>query len=91
MSKLKIKYPLIMIGWADAISNENGWHTTEEAIEWVESDNWIVHQVGWVIKETKDYVFIANVYNEASGGREETWSGLFKIPKPWIQYRKKIK
>ncbi len=91
MKPYKLKYKLVQIGWADAISNEDGWHNIEDAVKWAEDDNWIVHQVGWIIKETKDYILIANIFNEASAGRDETYSGLFKIPKPWILYKSEIK
>lgn len=80
------KYKLVKIGWADAIENLDGWHTEEEALKWAADDDWIVHQVGWVLKETNDYILLSNKYNEASGGRDSTYGGLFKIPKPWIKY-----
>lgn len=79
-------YKLVRIGWADAIENLEGWHTEKEALEWADDDDWIVHQVGWVLKETDDYILLSNKYNEASGGRDGTFGGLFKIPKPWIKY-----
>jgi len=80
-------YKLIKIGWADAIENQDGWHTLEEAQEWHKDDDWIVHQVGWILEETKDYIVLFNKYNEPSAGRKATISGLFKIPKPWIKYK----
>ena len=91
MKPHKSKYKLVQIGWADAIENLLGWQSIEEALEWAEDDDWIIHQIGWVIKETKDYVLLASRLNEASGGRESAYSGLFKIPKPWIQYKTEIK
>lgn len=81
---------LIKIGWADAIENLHGWHTKKEALEWAEDDKWIVHQVGWILKETDDYILFTSQWNEASAGREQTFSGLFKVPKPWIQYMHEI-
>ena len=84
------KYKLVKIGWADAIENLNGWHTIEEALEWATDDDWVVHQVGWILKETADYILLAGKHNDASGGRDFTWGGLFKIPKPWIKYLKEL-
>lgn len=81
---------LIKIGWADAIENLHGWHTEKEALKWAENDNWIVHQVGWILKETDNYILFTSQYNEASGGRKKTYSGLFKIPKPWVIYKEEI-
>ena len=82
---------LVRIGWADAIENLEGWHTEKEAMEWADEDDWIVHQVGWVLKETDDYILLSNKHNEASGGRDSTYGGLFKIPKPWIKYCIEVK
>lgn len=80
--------PLVKIGWSDAIENLDGWHSEKEAVEWAEEDDWIVHQVGWILKETDEYILFTNRYNSPSAGREGTYGGLFKIPKPWIKYRK---
>jgi hypothetical protein len=80
------KYRLVRIGWADAIENLDGWHTEEEALKWADDDDWIVHQVGWVLKETNDYILLGNKHNDASCGRDSTFGGLFKIPKPWVKY-----
>jgi hypothetical protein len=82
---------LVRIGWADAIENLEGWHTEKEAMEWADDDNWIVHQVGWVLKETDDYILLSNKHNEASCGRDSSYGGLFKIPKPWIKYCIEVK
>jgi hypothetical protein len=84
-------FKLVAIGWADAMSNESGWKTYDEAVEWVEDDDFVTHQVGWIIKETKEYILMADKFNEPSGGRPELIAGLFKIPKTWIRYREEIK
>ncbi len=81
---------LIRIGWADAIENLNGWHSKEDALEWAQNDNWVVHQVGWILKETDDYILLCGHWNEASAGREATFGCLFKIPKPWIKYKHEV-
>lgn len=81
---------LVKIGWADAIENLEGWHTEKEAIDWAKDDDWIVHQVGWILDETDDYLLFSNKFNEASGGRDSSFGGLFKIPKPWILYKKEL-
>ena len=81
---------LVQIGWADAIENLQGWHTKEEALKWAKEDNWIVHQVGWILEETDSYILFSSQWNEESSGRDKTYSGLFKIPKPWIEYRYKL-
>jgi len=81
---------LIKIGWADAIENLYGWHTKKQSLKWAKNDNWIVHQVGWILEETDDYILFTSQYNQATAKRKETFSGLFKVPKPWILYREEI-
>jgi len=81
---------LILVGWADAIENLDGWHTQEEAIEWGRTDDWIVHQVGWILDETESYILLSSRFNEACGDRDSSVGGLFKIPKPWILYMKTL-
>lgn len=80
-------YKLVKIGWADAIENENTWHTLEEATQWHKDDDWIVHQTGWLLEENKDYIVLFSKFNDPSGGRPATIGGLFKVPKPWIKYK----
>lgn len=74
---------LVKIGWADAIERDGTWISQEEAERWADEDNWIVEMVGWILKETNDYILIATRYLE----RDDVFSGVFKIPKPWIAYR----
>ena len=85
------EFRLVRIGWADAIENLDGWHTKKEALNWAKNDDWIVHQVGWILKETDDYILLSSKRNSASCGRDSTFGGLFKIPKPWIKYIIEIK
>jgi len=85
-----ISYPLVKLGWADASEAADTWFTIDQALEWAQDDDWIVHQVGWILKETDDFLLLASRYNDPSGGREGTFAGVFKIPKPWIKYRIEI-
>ena len=80
---MKVEY----IEWTDAIENLNGWHELDEALEWGREDDWIVREVGCVLKETKDYILMAVKKTKPSKGREAQYGQLFKIPKPWIVKR----
>jgi len=82
---MKVK-PLIYIEWGDAISN-TGWVSEDDAVAWADSEDWIVKNIGWVVKETKDYILLAGKYSEGS----EEWGLVHKIPKTWIKTRKTIK
>ena len=81
---------LVKIGWVDAISNLEEWQTEEEALEWAASDNWMIHQVGWILAETETYILLAGWFNETSGGRAAGYSGLLKIPRGWVRYCEEI-
>jgi len=79
--------PLIYIEWVDAATN-SGWFTHEETREWINKDNWLVRQVGWILEENEKHIILA--------GRIEIddtslLGQLCKIPKPWIVRRKIIK
>ena len=78
---------LVYVEWVDASSN-SGWMSHEEAEKWIEKPNWLVKQVGWILKESKKHLILA--------GRLETddcqlVGALQKIPKTWITKRKVLK
>ena len=81
----KFNKKLVYIEWGDAISN-TGWMSEKEAIEWADSSDWIVKNVGWILKENKDYILLASKFSEGS----EEYGLLHKIPKTWIKVRKVI-
>lgn len=84
-NKTKEKNRLIYIEWGDAISN-TGWMDKEDAIKWGEEEHWLVKNIGWLLKETKDYILLAAKYSDGSG----EYGLLHKIPKTWIKKRKDI-
>ena len=86
-----IKRPkLIYLEWCDSISNSS-WKNEEDAIEWADQSNWIVKNVGWVIKETKEYICLASSISEPSDDQETLLGNLQKIPKTSIRKRRLIK
>ena len=76
---------LVYLEWGDAISN-TGWMSKEDALEWGEEQHWLVKNVGWLLKETKDYILLAAKYSDGSG----EYGLLHKIPKTWIKRREAI-
>lgn len=80
----------VYIEWCDAITNENSWLSKSEAIEWAESKNWIVKHLGFIVKETDEYILIAG---EIGGMTSEDplLGNVTKIPKTWIKSRKDLK
>ena len=81
---------LIYLEWSDACT-EGGWKTYEQALKWSQDANWQVCEVGWLIKETKQYIVIASTYSEENLHEGPMFNGFTKIPKTWIRKRKVIK
>jgi hypothetical protein len=77
---------LIYLEWCDAISN-TGWMTEKQALRWAEEDQWLVKNVGWIIKETKEYLVLSSKYSEET----KEFGLLHKIPKTWVRKRKELK
>ena len=80
------QYRLIYIEWADAIT-DTGWKTEKQSIKWAESNDWVVKNVGWLLKETKGYILLAAKYSEIT----QEYGLLHKIPTTWIRKRKILK
>jgi len=77
---------LIYIEWCDAMVNQNSWLSIDEAIQWAETNNWIISEVGFVLKETDEYILIANKKNLYDTDNVEV-GGIMKIPTTWIKKR----
>ena len=78
---------LIYLEWADALTNSR-WFTVNEAKQWGETSDWIVREAGWLIKETKEYIVIAEGWMPQDHWTDEQFVNLHKIPKTWIRKRK---
>ncbi len=82
-------HPLVYIKWTDAIGKPESWETLDDALEWGDKDYWHVETVGWILKETKEYILMASKRGLQVG--EDTHYGqLFKLPKPWILERREL-
>lgn len=82
---------ITFIEWCDATSNENAWRTYDEAISWADNEDWRVQNVGWILKETKNYILLSTKRSRETDLLEAQYGSLFKIPKTWIKKRKEIK
>jgi len=80
------KYPQVYIKWVDIIATDSGWHTREELEEWELNEPDTVTQVGFLYKETKDYVILIDSYIT-----EDYVGAATKIPKSNIILFKKNK
>ena len=78
---------LIYIEWQDAHAIDSGWKSDEEIEKFSTSEDFIVKQVGWIIKETKTYTIVAGSRVEPGEFVAGGWGEVIKIPKSWIRKR----
>jgi hypothetical protein len=88
---MKNKYPLVYIEWCDAIDTGLGWETIRITKQWAKTNEWVIKQAGWIVKETKKYIVICAKYNPQEDNYQGMVSHTTKIPKTWILKRKTIK
>lgn len=79
--------PFVYIRWTDACSDCHGWKDEESAIEWANGVQWLVETSGWIIKETKEYILIAQQRGDWNERDDYQYANLMKIPKTWIKLR----
>jgi hypothetical protein len=82
-----IKYPLVYIEWEDAYSIPMEWKDTDELTGILADECFIIKQSGFVLKETDEFIVLANQLNELNLS-DDQYSGLHRIPKGCL--RKKI-
>jgi hypothetical protein len=83
------KNKLLYVEWQDAITMKEGWYAKEDVIDWGKSEDWLIKQVGYLIKENKKYILLATKFNPQEYG-ENKYSEITKIPKGWIKKRRFI-
>jgi len=79
------EHELVYLEWCDAITTPHPWMSQEEAIEWADEEDWVVSEVGWILKETKEYIVIASRKNLDDDTCN--FAGIMKIPTTWILCR----
>jgi hypothetical protein len=81
-----LNYPLVYILWNDIVSGETGWKTLDEAMEWADNEEGLVHQTGFLVEDDGDHVTLIDSYFKDS----ETVGTPTKIPKQNVKFIKKI-
>lgn len=77
---------LVYIEWEDAYSVPSGWQTKKEIGGILSNESFIVKQTGFVIKETKRFIVLANQVNYLKLS-DSQYSGLHRIPKGCLRKR----
>lgn len=82
------KYKRVYIEWCDALSAYDEWTDISEVLEWADTNDWIVKEIGFILKETKQYILLASRINEQHD--TDRISSCIKIPKTWILKREDL-
>ena len=67
---------LVLIEWEDSFGCPTGWQYADE----VTPSPIIVHSVGWLLKETKEYKFLAPHINKPGTSERPQIAGYITIP-----------
>jgi hypothetical protein len=67
---------IIIVKWSDVISSDSGWHSLEEAKEFVETRSSVVTQVGFLLRKDDRYLVMTESYFEGTN----TIGGVIRIP-----------
>lgn len=67
------KYPIVLVKWNDASSDDNEWKHEED----LDDNDEIVTTVGYLIKETKNFIWIAcSTYEKYNNNRTKIPLGM---------------
>ena len=77
---------LVYIEWCDAVSNSS-WFDKKEVDKWCEDESEIIKQVGWIYKETNEYMVLVSRLSKSNNGAWDQYGSIQKIPKTWIYKR----
>lgn len=71
--------------WIDAIAYIGGpWCDESEFKEFKQKwETSFVHEAGWLVAKSKDFVWVCRAWSKASDGY--IYSGLMMIPKTWVK------
>lgn len=80
------KYPLVFCEWEDIVSSDTNWRDLDDAIHWVDSENGIVNQVGFMLENNDDYLILMDSFFSEG----DTVGAITRIPKAVVKSIKKI-
>jgi len=74
----------VYIKWIDAMADNSGWKTIEDAVEWAETVPIEIDEVGYILEENEEYILLISKINK------DIVSGLTRIPKKYIVEQKEL-
>ncbi len=79
------KHKLVYIEWED-ITSSDGWRNEDNATCWASDEGWLIKQVGFIYKETENYLtLVAGAHIEKE--YQSQYHQFLKIPKVLIRKR----
>jgi len=78
--KAKYNYPIVYVEWTDT-ATEDAWQLTEDAVN---NDPHPAFTTGWLLKETKNVLYISHSYSPDDKGRDEEVMGKVSIPRSTV-------
>jgi len=78
-------YPIVYIKWKDACSAPEKWMPDNDMDDWISGGTWMVHHVGWLIKETEEFYTVAAMIVHESEYSQGFKGHVHKIPVEWCE------
>lgn len=83
------KIDIVFIQWEDAAKSDQPWLTAEEIPGFLAEHFW-VRSVGFLLENNKTHVVLATDVAYQNDFKPEQWSGVLRVPQPWIKEFKKL-
>lgn len=75
-----MSHPLVLVIWEDATSN-GGWKSADILDGWIAEEAWKIHSVGYLLRDTKEYVVLAASWSKVDG----QYGNLTRIPRALVR------
>ncbi len=80
------KYPIVYCVWEDITSTSTDWRELDDAIQWMDAEDSLVSQVGFMIEKNDDYLVLMDSFFHI----EDTIGSVTRIPKNAVKFIKQI-
>ena len=71
------EYPIVFCIWEDIVQSDPNWQSKEEGLDWADSENGLVHQIGFKLDEDENHLILTDSYFKSC----ETIGSVIRIPK----------
>ena len=74
------KISFVYVIWEDIVSTDSGWHSLDVVKDWVDTQNSMVTQVGFLLREDENYIILMDSYFQ-----DGTLGAVTRIPRGVIK------